>query len=124
MLTYIGIHKSHFTNFKKNDLYFTTFHSGPNQPIYTYPTRPETIGRNYVVASDPSLDRSFQAGIQPEIQQMHAEIQQFQADVNAHDQFINAQDQYMNAQDEYIAANVDRAYGGPYGGSYILLKNT
>merc|ERR1711917_60978 len=49
------------------------------------------------MASDPSLDRSFQ---------------QFEANVNAHDQYINAQDQYINAQDEYIA-NVDRAYGGP-----------
>ena len=49
------------------------------------------------MASDPSLDRSFQ---------------QFEANVNAHDQYINAQDQYINDQDEYIA-NVDRAYGGP-----------
>ena len=32
---YIGIHKHHVTNFKKNDLYFTSFHGGPNQPIYT-----------------------------------------------------------------------------------------
>jgi len=124
VLIYIGVHKSHLTNFKKNDLYFTTFHGVPNQPIITYPTRPETSGR-YIVASDPSLDRSFQAEIQPEIQQMQAEIQQFQANVNAHDQYINAQDQNMNAQDEYIAANVDRAYGGPaYGGSYIILRNT
>ena len=61
------------------------------------------------MASDPSLDRSFQ---------------QFEANVNAHDQYINAQDQYINDQDEYIA-NVDRAYGGPaYGGSYIILQNT
>ena len=94
---YIGIHKHHVTNFKKNDLYFTSFHGGPNQPIYTYSTGPETIGRNYIMASDPSLDRSFQ---------------QFEANVNAHDQYINAQDQYINDQDEYIA-NVDRAYGGP-----------
>ena len=37
---YIGIHKHHVTNFKKNDLYFTSFHGGPNQPIYTYSTGP------------------------------------------------------------------------------------
>ena len=119
MFIYIGVQKSHLTNFKKNDLYFTTFHGVPNQPIIAYPTRPETSGR-YTVASNPSLDRSFQA----EIQQMQAEIQQFQANFNAHDQYINAKDQYINAQDEYIAANVDRAYGWPvYGGSYIILRN-